>query len=115
MEGYPRSLIRLALALGLAAGVAACAGTPRTATLPVTTEPAGAVAWTPGGAECVTPCNLQVRLDQPVLVNLRAEGYKPVRNILVLRGPDGAPALAPGRLERALEPDPDSRLADRLL
>ena len=115
MEGHRRSLTPVVLVLGWAAALAGCAGTPPMATLPVVTEPPGAVAWVAGGAECTTPCSLDVRMDQPVLVNIRAAGYAPVRNILVLRGPAGALALAPERLERVLEPDPESRLAESLL
>ena len=113
MEGLRRLFSSLALVS--AAGLGGCASAPPTATLPVVTEPAGALAWVAGGAECVTPCTLSVRLDQPVLINIRADGYQTIRNVLVLRGPGGALALAPGRLERTLAPDPESRLAQGIL
>jgi hypothetical protein len=115
MEGRRRLLTYAVLAVGWIAGLGGCASAPPTATLPIATQPAGALAWVSGGAECITPCDLEVRMDRPVLVNIHAEGYKPVRNILVLRGPNGAAALAPGSLDRLLEADPDSRVADSVL
>ena len=99
MEGRRRLLLPIVLAASCAAGLPGCASAPPTATLPVVTEPAGAVAWVAEGAECTTPCELTVRLDRPVLVNIRADGYEPVRNILILRGPGGRVALAPERLQ----------------
>jgi hypothetical protein len=112
MEGH-RRIRRYCAALALAC-LSGCAYAPPTGVLPISTEPAGALAWTPDGATCRTPCDLEIRLDRPVLVNLDAEGYEPIRNILVLRGPDRSTRLAPGRLERILEPAADSRLAERV-
>ena len=115
MEGRRRLLINAVLAVGWSAGLVGCASAPPTASLPIATQPPGALAWISGGAECITPCDLEVRMDRPVLVNLQADGYRPVRNILVLRDPGRAAALAPGSLHRMLETDPDSRLADNAL
>lgn len=113
MEGHRRTR-RFIAALAIAC-LTGCAHAPPTGVLPVATEPAGALAWTSEGVECRTPCELEIRLDRPVLVNLDADGYEPVRNILVLRGPDRSTSLAPGRLERVLEPAADSRVADSIL
>ncbi len=113
MEGH-RRIRRFSATLAVAC-IAGCANAPPTGLLPVTTQPAGALAWTLEGAKCRTPCVLEIRLDRPVLVNLDAHGYEPVRNILVLRGPDSPDTLAPGRLERNLEPAAASRLANSTL
>lgn len=77
--GYMKNAIRLALVLGAATGLSACASVTRGTkqTFHIMSEPSGGNVTTSSGERCVTPCKLKLRRKTEFTADITLPGYKP--------------------------------------
>lgn len=74
-----KNAIRLALVLGAATGLSACASVTRGTkqTFHIMSEPSGGNVTTTSGQKCVTPCKLKLPRKTEFVADISLAGYKP--------------------------------------
>ncbi|QJB56978.1 PEGA domain-containing protein [Pseudodesulfovibrio sp. zrk46] len=69
-----KEILSCAAALLLASSLAACKAA--TQTIPVSTNPTGAVVYADGTETCISPCNVELEKTQPHILTFKKDGYR---------------------------------------